>query len=46
MGVKYGVGSGGFDKINENEVSENEVPTDYAPEETDPSTYSQTTLVS
>jgi hypothetical protein len=39
MGVKYGVGSGGFDKINENEASENEAATDYAGEETDHSTY-------
>jgi hypothetical protein len=39
MGVKYGVGSGGFDKINENEASENEAATDYVGEETDPSMY-------
>lgn len=39
MGVKYGVGSGGFDKINENETSENEAATDFAGEETDHSTY-------
>jgi len=39
MGVKYGVGSGGFDKINENEASENEVAIDNAGDETDPSAY-------
>ncbi|KAG2033703.1 hypothetical protein BDR03DRAFT_658479 [Suillus americanus] len=37
MGVKYGIGSGGFDKINENEGSENEFAPDYARGETDPS---------
>lgn len=36
MGVKYGVGSGGFDKINENEGSENELVIDHAYDETDP----------
>jgi len=39
MGVKFGVGSGGFDKINENEGSENEFAPDYACGETDPSAY-------
>jgi hypothetical protein len=39
MGVKYGVGSGGFDKINENEGSENELAIDHAYDETDPSEY-------
>lgn len=36
MAVKYGVGSGGFDKINENEGSENEFATEHAYDETDP----------
>ncbi|KAG1729942.1 hypothetical protein EDB19DRAFT_102978 [Suillus lakei] len=36
MGVKYGAGSGGFDKINENEGSENEFAIDYAGDETGP----------
>lgn len=35
MGVKYGVGGGGFDKINEHEGSESEVAYDYVGEETD-----------
>jgi hypothetical protein len=39
MGVKYGVGSGGFDKINENEGSENELVIDHAYDETDLSEY-------
>lgn len=39
MAVKYGVGSGGFDKINENEGSENEFATEHAYDETDPSAY-------
>lgn len=39
MGVKYGVGSGGFDKINENEGSENEFVIDHAYDETDLSEY-------
>jgi hypothetical protein len=34
-GTKYGVGAGGFDKINEHEGSESEVAYDYAGEETD-----------
>ncbi|KIK97065.1 hypothetical protein PAXRUDRAFT_137072 [Paxillus rubicundulus Ve08.2h10] len=34
-GTKYGVGTGGFDKINEHEGSESEVAYDYAGEETD-----------
>ncbi|KAH7884973.1 hypothetical protein F5I97DRAFT_1306508 [Phlebopus sp. FC_14] len=35
MGAKYGVGSGGFEKINEHEGSESEAGVDYAGEETD-----------
>lgn len=35
MGAKYGVGGGGFDKINEHEASESEVAYDYLGEETD-----------
>lgn len=35
MGAKFGVGGGGFDKINEHEGSESEVAYDYVGEETD-----------
>lgn len=35
MGAKYGVGGGGFDKINEHEGSESEIAYDYVGEEAD-----------